>query len=384
VLYVGELGSLQAKRLMKSQSMAVYASGYLLFMRDQTLMAQPFNLRRLELNGEPQAIAENVGTNGGTARPLFSVSENGSLVFQSGDPSGGWNLFWFARDGKKIGSVGQAARYFAPALSPDGTRLATTIFSGLQGTGDVWIFDLERGTSTRLTFTPSLQQVPIWSPDGKTVFYASSIIGPPHIYAKPADGSGSERSVLESKDAVEIPQSVSPDGQYLLYERRDLGNSHTGFDLWALPLSGDGKPFPIVQTVFDDMRPAVSPDGKWMAYQNNESGRMEVYITTFPGGGAKWQVSSNGGTDAKWRGDGKEFYFLDSADNMMAVDVGTANHAIRLGVPHVLFQIVGAQRQSGPYDAAADGKKFLINSGNPQEGNEPVTLVQNWPAELKK
>src|SRR5579864_537054 len=384
VLYVGELGSLQAKRLMKSQSMAVYASGYLLFMRDQTLMAQPFNPRRLELSGEPQPIAENVGTNGGTARPLFSVSENGSLVFQSGDPSGGWNLFWFARDGKKIGSVGQAARYFAPALSPDGTRMATTIFSGLQGTGDVWICDLQRGTSTRLTFNPSLQQVPIWSPDGKTVFYASSIIGPPHIYAKAADGSGSERAVLESKDAVEIPQSVSPDGHYLLYERRDLGNSHTGFDLWALPLSGDGKPFPIVQTVFDDIRPAVSPDGKWMAYQNNESGRMEVYITAFPDGGAKWQVSSNGGTDAKWRGDGKEFYFLDSADNMMAVDVSTANRAIRLGVPHVLFQVVGAQRQSGPYDAAADGKKFLINSGNPQEGNEPVTLVQNWPAELKK
>ena len=111
---------------------------------------------------------------------------------------------------------------------------------------------------------------------------------------------------------------------------------------------------------------------------------MEVYITAFPGGGAKWQVSSNGGTDAKWRGDGKEFYFLDSADNMMAVDVSTVNRAIRLGVPHVLFQVVGAQRQSGPYDAAAVGKKFFINSGNPQEGNEPVTLVQNWPAELKK
>jgi len=168
-------------------------------LSDQTLMAQPFNPRRLELSGEPQPIAENAGTNGGTARPLFSVPENGSLVFQSGDPSGGWNLFWFARDGKKIGSVGQAARYFAPALSPDGTRLATTIFSGLQGTGDVWIFDLERGTSTRLTFNPSLQQVPIRSADGKTVFYASSIIGPPHIYAKAADGSGSERAVLEKQ-----------------------------------------------------------------------------------------------------------------------------------------------------------------------------------------
>jgi eukaryotic-like serine/threonine-protein kinase len=118
---------------------------------------------------------------------------------------------------------------------------------------------------------------------------------------------------------------------YLPYERRDLGNSHTGFDLWVLPLFGDNKPFPVVQTVFDDMRPAVSPDGKWMAYQNNESGRVEVYITALPGGGAKWQVSSNGGTDAKWRGDGKEVYFLDSADNMLAADVSSSGTATPVG-----------------------------------------------------
>ena len=384
VLYIGELGSLQARALMKSDSMAVYASGYLLFMRDQTLMAQPFNPRRMELTGEPAAIAEGVATNGGTARPLFSVSENGLLVYQSGEATGGWNLFWFDRGGRKTGSVGEAARYFAPVLSPDGTRLAVSIFSGLQGTGDVWIFDLRRGTSTRLTFGPALQQIPVWSPDGKTVFYASSAKGPPHIYAKAADGSGAERPVLESNEAVEIPVSISPDGRYLVYERRDLGSSQTGIDLWALPLSGDGKPFPIVQSAFDDTHATVSPDGKWMAYQNNESGRMEVYITAFPGGGAKWEVSSNGGTNARWRRDSKEFYFLDPADNLMAVDVSTANNAVRLGVPHALFQMVGAERQSGPYDVSADGKKFLINSGNLQEGNEPVTLVQNWPAEFKK
>jgi eukaryotic-like serine/threonine-protein kinase len=384
VLYVGELGSLQAKPLMKSESMAVYASGYLLFMRDQTLMAQPFNPLRIELSGEPAPIAEHVAINGGTGRPLFAASDTGALVYQSGEVTGGWDLLWLTRDGKKTGSVAQADRYFNPALSPDATRLAVTIFSGLQGTGDIWIFDLKRGSNTRLTFGPALQQTPVWTPDGKTIFYSSNAKSPPHIYAKAADGSGSERAVSEGNDLVEFPWSFSPDGRYLAYERRDLGKNDSTFDLWVRPLSGDGKPFPIVQTPFEEREPQISPDGKWMAYRNNESSRMEIYITAFPGGGAKWQVSTNGGTAAKWRGDSKELFFVDSADNLVAVDVNASGSAVQLGVPHTLFQVVGAQRQAGAFDVTSDGKKFLVNNGNPKEGNEPVTLVLNWPAELKK
>jgi Tol biopolymer transport system component len=189
---------------------------------------------------------------------------------------------------------------------------------------------------------------------------------------------------LESNDTVEFPLSFSPHGRYLVYERRDLGNTQTGFDLWVLPLVGDGKPFPIVQTSFDDELGNVSPNGKWMAYQNNESGRMEVYITAFPSGGAKWQVLSSGGVQAKWRRDGRELFFLDAADNLMAVDVSTSGNAVRLGVPHPLFHALAAQRQAGAFDVTGDGKKFLINSGNQKEGSEPLTLVQNWPAELNK
>jgi serine/threonine protein kinase/Tol biopolymer transport system component len=382
VLYVGELGSLQAKPLMKSETMAVYASDHVLFMRDQTLMAQPFDPSRLEVTGEPAPVAEHVAINGGTGRPLFSVSDNGELVYQSGETSGGWSLLWFGRDGKQMGSIPQADRYFYPALSPDGARLAVTLF-GTQGTGDVWIFDLKRGTSTRLTFGPALQASPVWTPDGKTIFYESTVKGPPHIYAKSADGSGAERVVLEGNDEVEVPLSFSPDGRYLVYQKRALSNMQNGFDLWALPMFGDGKPFPIVQTAFDDIWGAVSPDGKWMAYQNNESSRMEVYITAFPGGGAKWQVSTNGGVQAKWRRDSKELFFLDSADSLMAVDVNTSGNAVRLGVPHALFQGLAVQRQAGAFDVTADGQKFLVNSGNLKEGSEPMTLVQNWPAELK-
>lgn len=383
-LFAGELGSLNARLIAKTESMAIYASGYLLFMRDQTLMAQPFNPRRVELTGEPVPVAEHVAINGGTNRPIFSVSENGTLIYQSGELGAGWNLSWLSREGKQIGSISPQDRYFDPALAPDGTRLAVTVY-GTQGTGDIWVFDLARGTKTRLTFGPTLQQAAVWSPDGKIIFYASNAKGPPHIYAKAADGGGSERPVLETSDAIEIPGGISPDGKYLICQRRTFAAGTQGsFGIWAVPLLGEQKPFPIVQTTFDNRLPQISPDGRWMAYQNSESGRNEVYITAFPTGGAKWQVSTTGGFQARWRHDGKELFFVNSTDDIMAVDVSTSSNAIKLGVPHVLFHAVGVQRLAGAYDVTADGRKFLLNSGNLKEDSEPMTLVQNWPEQLNK
>jgi eukaryotic-like serine/threonine-protein kinase len=398
VLYVGELGRLQAKLLTKSETMAQYASGHLLFLRGQTLMAQPFDPSRMELSGEPQPIAEHIAVNGATVRAMFSASETGTLVYQSGEASTGWDLVWWGRDGKQMETAAQASRYIGPSLSPDGTRLAVTIFVGNQGIADLWVFDLaRRATRIRITFngsssgitgtSSSANQAP-WTPDGRTIFYLSNDKGIFQIHAKAADGSGTDHVILESADATAAPRSVSPDGRYLVYEKR-LNQNQTVAHIWALPLSGNGgsgetKPFPVVQDAFDERAPTVSPDGKWLAYHSNESGRPEIYITAFPGGGAKWQVSSNGGSTPKWRHDGKELFFLDPQDNIAAVDVNASGNAVKLGAPHTLFQAVGIQRDFGPYDVTADGKKFLINSGNLKEGTEPVTLVQNWPAELKK
>jgi eukaryotic-like serine/threonine-protein kinase len=392
VLYIGELGSLQAKLLTKSESMAQFASGHLLFLRDQTLMAQPFNPERMELSGEPQPIAEHIAVNGATIRAMFSASETGTLVYQSGEASTGWDLVWWGRDGKQMDTVARASRYIGPSLSPDGTRVAISIFVGNQGIADLWVFDLARATRTRLTFssastTNANQSGAVWTPDGKTIFYSTVSKGTVQIYSKAADGSSAERLVLDSGDATAHPRSVSPDGRYLVYERR-MNQNENGDNIWVLPLSnggkpGEAKPFPIVQDAFDKRAPTISPDGKWLAYQSNESGRPEIYITAFPAGGAKWQVSSNGGATPRWRRDGKELFFLDPQDNIAAVDVNTSGNAVKLGAPHTLFQAVGIQREFGPYDVTADGKKFLINSGL-KEGTEPVTLVQNWPAELKK
>jgi eukaryotic-like serine/threonine-protein kinase len=381
-VYVGSLGSLDAKPLMKSELMALYVPDYLLFLRDQTLMAQPFNARRLETTGAPVPIAEHVATNSTTNRPIFSASDNGTLVYQAGGAQGGWRLLWFTRDGKQTGSVADLDRYFDPAISPDGTRVAAGLITG-QGTGDIWIFDLLRGTKTRLTFGPSIQRFPVWTPDGKTIFYGSNGKGAYHIYAKAADGSGPEQTVLESDIAYEFPEGFSPDQRYLVY-MRVATDRQTGADIWALPLFGERKPFPVVQTAFNDLNPAVSPDGKWMAYENNESGQAQVYVTPFPGGGVKWQASTNGGVIPSWRREGKELFFLDPADNVMAVDVDTSGNTVRMGTPHALFHAPGIQSQQGPYTVTADGKKFLINSGDVKEESQPFTLVQNWPAELKK
>jgi serine/threonine protein kinase len=383
LIYIGELGSAKAKVLMHSDSMAVYASGYLLFLRDQALMAQPFNLKRLELSGDPVLVAQQVGFNGATAHPLFTVSQTGILVYQSGNMQSGWNLLWLGRDGKPVSSFPQSDRYLAPTLSPDGKRMAVGIFTGSQGIGDLWIFDLARGTGTRVTFGPANNGTPVWSPDGKTIYYASSNKGIPHISAKAADGSGSERVILETPGIVELPLSISSDGRYVAYWRKDLAKD-VGSHIWALPLFGDGKPFPIIQDTWSEKEAQISPDGKWMAYVSNDSGRNQVYITPFPGGGAKWQVSKDGGSSPKWRGDGKELFYLDNSDSIIAVDLTVSGNAIDLGVPRVLFQAVGIQRDYGPYDVTADGKKFLINSGNIAQGGEPLTLVQNWLNAIKK
>jgi eukaryotic-like serine/threonine-protein kinase len=381
-VYIGTVGSLDAQPLMKSELAALYASGYLLFLRSRTLMAQPFSVERLETSGTPEPIAEYVAINSTSNRPVFSASDNGTLVYQTGSEQGGWRLVWFSRDGKPTGFLGELDRYFDPAISPDGKRVATELLTG-QGTGDIWIFDLLRNTRMRLTFGPASQRYPVWTPDGKTIYFGSNGKGSIHVYAKAADGTGPEQVVLE-EDAFDWPEDVSPDQKYLVYLRVGT-DRNTGTAMWALPLFGsERKPFPVVSSGFNTLAASVAPDGNWMAYESNETGRFEIYVTAFPGGGAKWQVSTNGGSAAKWRRDGKELFFLDPADNLMAVDVNPTSTPIQLGTPHPLFRAPGVQNTLGPYGVTADGKKFLINSGDVKEENQPLTLVQNWPAQLKK
>jgi eukaryotic-like serine/threonine-protein kinase len=380
---VGSLDSLDHKQLFENDTNATYAApGYLLYVHEGTLLAQPFSTSKLATTGEAFPIVERVATNLPSYRGVFSTSEAGMLVYQSGGVSGTWQLQWSGRDGKLISSITEKAHFLEPAVSPDGKRVAVS-FPDAGNNTDIWILDPARGTKTRLTFDPAVDRFPSWTSDGSKVLYASTRRGNRDLYMKAADGSGNEEIVLQD-DTDKTWPSMTKDGRYVVYQRRAVGGT-TGEDIWALPLFGDRKPFPVVATPFLDATPSLSPDGKWLAYSSDESQRREVYITPFPGGGAKWQVSTAGGLSPRWRGDGKELYFLSYDGSMNAVEVKASANSVALGTSHVLFSSTLQGQNFGPYDVTSDGKRFLVNGAGALEGGStPLTLVTNWAEELRK
>ena len=379
---IGSLDSLDHRAIIENATNATFAPpGYLLFARGDTLVAQPFSLRKLDVFGDAVPIAQQVAKNSASFRGVFSTSDNGMLVYQaSGTSGGGWQMQWAGRDGKTTGTLPDVGNFLYPAISPDGKRVAVTLDSG--GNVDVWIFDVARGTKTRLTFDPALDAYPVWTPDGKKIIFSSTRNGHYDFYSKAADGSGNDELIYHD-DSDKTWESISGDGRYLAYERLDPAGK-TGQDIWVLPLFGDRKPFPVVETPFQDSSPAISPDGKWVAYSNDESRRREIYITSVSGGGPKWQVSSAGGLSPKWRGDGKQLCFLSYDATVNAVDVDASAASITLGTPHQLFTHTLQGLNFGAYDITRDGKQFLLNGSVSLEGEAPLTLVTNWAAELKK
>jgi Tol biopolymer transport system component/tRNA A-37 threonylcarbamoyl transferase component Bud32 len=380
---VGSLDSLDHKQIMESGTNGVYAApGYLLFVRGGTLVAQPFSTSKLVLTGDAIPLAEHVAINGSSFRGVFSVSDSGMLVYQVGTLSGGgWQMQWAGRDGKPVGTIPDFATYLEPTISPEGKRIAVA-YADAGGNTDVWVIDIARGTKTRLTFDPANDSYQIWTPDGSKIIYSSTRAPRTDIYMKPADGSGAEELLLKD-DGDKIWKSISPDGRYLAYHNNNPGG-RIASEIWVLPLFGDRKPFPVVQGPFLAGTPAISPDGRWMAYTADDGRSREVYITAFPGGGAKWQVSTTGGLYPKWRGDSKELYFINYSGNMTAVDVDASATSVKLGTPHVLFTTILQGLNWGPYDVTRDGKKFLLNGTTSQESDTPLTLVTNWLSEIKK
>ncbi len=384
-IYVAELDSKQRKLVTHSDSQAVYvAPGFLLFVRDGTLMAQPFDADKLATTGEPQAVAEHVAWFSGTQHGMFAASQTGTLLYQQGAGSGASRLAWVGRDGKLLKlAFPEADVYRWPKISPDGKHLAVTI-QGRAPSMDVWLIDLERQTKTRVTFAPGFNDDPVWSADGRTIYFSSTRVGQGNsgIYRKVADGTGKEEPVLADNDVSESPWSASADGRFLLYTRMDP-KAKTKLDIWALPLKGGGQPFPVVATEFNDVGPALSPDGKWLAYFNDESGTYQVYIRPFPSGDGKYQVSTDQGTLPVWRKDGKELFFFHQY-RLYAVDVSENGSTLVLGAPHELFDGNSVPGTSGAFDVTPDGKRFLINASTDSQAQYPLTLVTNWTADLKK
>jgi eukaryotic-like serine/threonine-protein kinase len=401
------LGSLDVKpeqqssrRIVSTSLMAVYAApadprrGRLLFLREGSLLAQVFDEKSLQLQGDPIPVAERVGSLFLSGQ--FSVSPSGVLAYRGGKTAL-WlsRLSWFDRRGKQLGNAGEPGTYSYTdlALSPEGTRLAATrIDPKAGGEGGIWLLDLLRDVSTRFTFDLSPDSAPVWSPDGSRVTFAGVGAGGNGIYQKATNGAGKEQELVRASGDPKSPDDWSRDGRFLLYTQRD---PRTHADLWILPLAGDGTPSgtatPFANTEFSEEQGRFSPDTRWIAYASDESGRSEIYIQPFPAppnGGSKTAISRDGGSEPRWRRDGKELFYFSPDGKLMAADV-TEGPTFKASVPRALFQVpvpqISHSAVDSPafgWDVAPDGKRFLIDTAT--TSSEPVTVLLNWTADLKK
>ncbi len=378
VYRIGSLDSKDSKVVASAQTLITYAPpGYLLFVRDKTLVAQRFELSSLKTIGEPAPVAEKIGTDAvGLAR--FSVSRNGVLAYRSGDS--GSRLLWLGRDGKELETAGGTGEYGNPALSRQGDRLAFQLSDPRTGKLDIWVRDLVRGVNSRFTFSAGSNFCPVWSPDGSRIVFTSESGETSSLVEKPATGQGEEKILLKSTEGRVIATDWSRDSKYIAYSLRGKG----GWDILVLPTSGDAKPIPVARTPFNEFWPWFSPDGRFIVYQSNESGRMEIYVQTFPNASGKWQVSTAGGGDPSWRSDGKEIFYRTADQKVMAVDV-QAGETFQAGIPRPLFSarvLSGAFRNR--YVASADGQRFLFVAPLGRESMTPTTVVMNWWAGLER
>src|SRR5215472_1159810 len=386
-VFWASLDGKENRLVVRSFSNAIYASGYLLYVRDNALVAQPFEPSSGELQGQASVLNDDVQVDGTVWRGTFSASENGTLLYQPGAAGGGMRLTWIDRSNKPAGEMLAPGAYYEVQLSPDDKR--TAVVDTTSSTGTIWIVDVARGTRNRLTYNGSYSD-PVWSPDGKKIAYMTGAVGGgvhSAIMEKAADGSGEERKLLDLNPADGITQDLddwSPDGRYLIFSKgsTSVGN---GTDLWILPLFGDGKPYPYYAGPGDQMYAQFSPDGKWVAYASDESGRQEIYVAPFPWTGAKWQVSANSGHLPRWRGDGKEIYFdAPGIDKEFAAEVSAQGTSFEVGQIHEIFEVSNLSPSIVPaqYAVTRDGQRFLLITTG-VSGMLPLTVIQNWTAEVK-
>jgi Tol biopolymer transport system component/predicted Ser/Thr protein kinase len=346
---------------------------YTIFSDTGRLFARPFDPIRGEVTGAPVPIADSL-----PAGPAWSVSNNGVLMFRHYLPSK-TQYTWFSRDGKQLGVVGESGALGRPRLSPDEKTVSFSRTS--EGNANLWLLDLARNATTRVTFESGVDSTPVWSVDGRRLFYFSRRSNEFLLLERPANGIGAERIVIKGRPgATELPSAVSKDGHWLA-----LSESGAGQVRLTLLSLDDGKSVPLTETTLTSDG-SFSPDGRWLLYTLNVSGRAEVFVRTLPkeaGGPAnagKWQVSFSGGTQPIWRADGKEIFYLSPEDALMAVPVESGDNSFRPGTPAQLFQT----RDASSFDVTADGQRFLVNQPLSDSWDTPITVMVNWTAALKR
>jgi eukaryotic-like serine/threonine-protein kinase len=382
-IYVGQLEGGNGQRLLETEAAATYAAaGYLLFVRQGTLFAQNFDVTAFTLKGEAFPVASGLAVNGPLLNAAVSTSAKGPFVYRAGSAGGLRQFVWFDRSGRTIGKVGDAIENpLQPEMSPDGRRLA--MHRLVDANTDIWLLELSRGLLTRFTSSPTVESSPIWAPDGTHIVLASNQSGPGDLHLKTFTGEAREEVLLETP-YEKWATDWSRDGQFLLYVER--GVPPTGRDLWVLPMR-DRKPFVVAQTEFDDEDGQFSPDVKWIAYQSNESGRMEVYLQPFGTPGRKVQVSTAGGAQARWRRDGNELYYVALDGKLMAVAIAVTASGVEVGNAVPLFPShIGDPLQTNmrrAYVPSDDGQRFLVDTLT-DAAVAPITVVLNWHPEPDK
>jgi dipeptidyl aminopeptidase/acylaminoacyl peptidase len=371
---IGSLSGSSPRFLVKEN--ARYAlPNRLLFARGSTLLSQAFDPGKAAMLGAPASVVSGVLV-GGNA--LLSASENGVLMFQRDVGAAILDLTWCDRTGRKLGTVGATDQYSNPAISPDGKRLAVGIGEVTAHTRDIWVYDLERGGRYRLTYDPADDFNPVWSPDGRYIAFSSNRRGKRDIYRKLASGTGDEELLYGSATEDKAVESWSPDGKFLWFNLTDPKNRA---DIYQLSLD-DRKVAKYISTPFDEDHAQLSPDGRWLAYHSLESSHEEVYLQPYPATGERWQVSTAGGTEPQWRGDGKELFFM-AGNALTAVDIKVTGKSVQIGIPHPLFEAkIPVISLRNRYVPTKDGQKFLVIWQQEQQATGFDTIV-NWTELIK-
>jgi DNA-binding winged helix-turn-helix (wHTH) protein/Tol biopolymer transport system component len=370
--YLGSLDAPERTRLLDAScSVVSYAdSGYLLYVRDGNLMVHPFDPERRRFTGVAQPIASTRTRTAADIRVgVISASANGILTF--GGDSAMARLTWFTRDGTNVGMIQAPVPLHNPTISPDGRYVAADA-SG--SNTSIWLVDLERGTPTRV----GDGVLPLWGPRGADIVFTARSVGGADLVHRSIMGSKVDEALLLRTPEMKIGGNWTRDSRYIVYT---ASNPTTKLDLWALPLA-DRKPFPVLQSPFNEMHGQVSPDGRWIAYASDESGTWEVYVQAFPDAGAKRTISSSGGAEPQWKRDGRELYYLAPDGTLMAVPVRTSERVLDAGRPLPLFQVripSDIITFRNHYAPSADGQRFLIDSA---DDHEPINIVVNWTALL--
>jgi len=372
---IGSLDGAAERVLFRAPAAVEYASGHIFFVRDRTLLARPFDAKKLEFAGDSFPVAEVVTLLApGTVVGVFSASQNGVLAYQAGEgQDGSFQLVWRDREGNELGIVGEPGSYDEVHVLPGGELAAIALEEG--GVGDLWVIDLRRDLFTKFTFDPGYESGVTSSPDGDALFFSAEKNGVYALVAKEIGGSGEGETIFESTTEM-APSSVSPDGEYLVFHK----GGDPSWDIWILPLSGEGEAYPFIETEFDEAYGMFSPDGRWLAYMSNESGKPEIYVTSFPNPGRKWQISTDGGHSPRWQEDGAEIIYHAIDGTLTAVSVEARSGGLLIGEAKELFNTRLQPAGSHFWSMSPDGERILALETMTEHDSPNLSVIVNWPA----